>query len=73
MFTSSRKFQIVALLVVCLMVIASAKKNDDKEKPAWAKKKISDYSDADMERLLDQWNVRNSFKNAYAQIISFLD
>lgn len=45
--------------MVCLAVIVSAKKNEDNEKPAWAKKKITDYSDADMERLLDQWNVRN--------------
>lgn len=28
-----------------------------KEKPEWAKKDIRDYSDADMERLLDQWEV----------------
>lgn len=39
-----------------MAVIAQAK-TDDTEKPAWAKKKITDYSDADMERLLDQWNV----------------
>lgn len=47
------------MLVACFVVIASAKKDDErKEKPAWAKKKLTDYSDADMERLLDQWNVR---------------
>lgn len=27
------------------------------EKPAWAKKDIRDYSDADLERLYDQWEV----------------
>lgn len=47
------------MFVVCLVVTVNAKKNDDNsEKPAWAKKKLTDYSDADMERLLDQWNVR---------------
>lgn len=57
MFTSNRVFLLISLLFVCSLVIAQAKKDED-EKPAWAKKKITDYSDADMERLLDQWNVR---------------
>lgn len=48
----------ILMFVVCLAITANAKKGDDKEKPAWAKKKLTDYSDADMERLLDQWNVR---------------
>lgn len=56
MIRSNRKFQIILLLVVCLAIAASAKKGDV-EKPAWAKKSITDFSDADMERLLDQWNV----------------
>lgn len=58
-----RKVQIISLLVVSLIIAASAvDKNDEKEKPAWTKKKLTDYSDADMERLLDQWNVsRESF------------
>lgn len=43
------------------MVGAIAKRSDDESKPDWAKKKLSDYSDADMERLLDQWNVSHSF------------
>jgi len=30
------------------------------EKPAWAKKDIRDYSEADLERLLDQWEVGNN-------------
>lgn len=34
-----------------------AKKSPDGEKPSWAKKDISSYSEADMERLLDQWEV----------------
>lgn len=57
MITSNRKLQLIAMLVVCLIVAVIATKNDDQDKPAWAKKKITDYSDADMERLLDQWNV----------------
>lgn len=59
MFKSCRKFQFVILTMMCVVVMVTAvkKSGDDKEKPAWAKKKITDYSDADMERLLDQWNV----------------
>lgn len=37
--------------------IILAKKHTDQEKPAWAKKDIRDYSEADLERLLDQWEV----------------
>lgn len=67
MFTFSRKFQIIILLVICVGIAVNAtNKKDEKEKPAWAKKKITDYSDADMERLLDQWNVRKKFiRNLY--------
>lgn len=32
-----------------------SKKSKNDDKPDWAKKDIRDYSDADMERLLDQW------------------
>lgn len=56
MISASRRIQIISLFVVCLAIVASAKKSDG-EKPAWAKKSITDFSDADMERLLDQWNV----------------
>lgn len=50
----------MALLLVCLVIFAAAAnepQDNANEKPAWAKKKLTDYSDADMERLLDQWNV----------------
>ena len=40
---------------VSLLVVGSAKKASDGDKPDWAKKRIQDYSDADLERLLDQW------------------
>lgn len=49
------------MLVVSLAIFAYAEKGSDDEKPAWTKKKLTDYSDADMERLLDQWNVRIYF------------
>lgn len=54
----SRKNQIFFCLLI-LLVAVCAKKFEEENKPDWAKKKITDYSDADMERLLDQWNVRN--------------
>lgn len=55
----SRTFQLLSLVVICFIISAHA---DDAttEKPAWTNKKLTDYSDADMERLLDQWNVSSS-------------
>lgn len=58
MFFKSKKFQYLTLFIICLsFVVHATKDNEHEEKPAWKKKKITDYSDADMERLLDQWNV----------------
>lgn len=45
---------LVGLLFLNVSLIWAKK---TKEKPDWAKKDIRDYSDADMERLLDQWEV----------------
>ncbi|XP_014367286.2 LDLR chaperone boca [Papilio machaon] len=46
-------------LFCCLILISLsgnlAKKFTDEDKPSWAKKDIRDFSDADMERLFDQW------------------
>lgn len=42
----------VILLFACCVL---AKKSDPGNKPEWAKKDVRDYSEADMERLLDQW------------------
>lgn len=48
----------LAFVVVALVVMVTvAKKSPPGEKPSWAKKDISFYSEADMERLLDQWEV----------------
>ena len=45
-------------MMVCVFLLGlnSAKKSKDGEKPDWAKKNLQDYSDADLERLLDQWD-----------------
>lgn len=43
---------ILFLLISCVL----SKKSSDKDKPDWAKKDIRDYSDADLERLLEQWD-----------------
>jgi hypothetical protein len=40
-----------------LIAAVSSKKFAEKDKPKWAKKDIRDYNDADLERLLDQWEV----------------
>jgi len=42
-------------LVLCILLSISYVYCKNDEKPAWAKKNIRDYSDADMERLFDQW------------------
>ena len=42
------------VLLCSLVLISNGKKA--KEKPEWAKKDIKDFSDADLERLLDQWD-----------------
>lgn len=44
------------IIVVLSLGVYSKKSDSDEDKPNWTKKKITDYSDADMERLLDQWN-----------------
>ena len=38
------------------------KKSEPDKKPDWAKKDIRDMDDADMERLLDQWEVSTNNK-----------
>ncbi|XP_072949172.1 LDLR chaperone boca [Epargyreus clarus] len=46
--------KLLCIVLLCAS-ISSAKKYKDEEKPTWAKKDIRDFSDADMERLFDQW------------------
>ncbi|XP_017049525.1 LDLR chaperone boca [Drosophila ficusphila] len=45
----------LVLMLLALAPLVLAKKFKEEEKPAWAKKDIRDYSEADLERLLDQW------------------
>ena len=43
---------------MCLSVAFADKADKEKEaKEKWKKKDIRDYSDADLERLFDQWEV----------------
>lgn len=53
------KMKKVALLSLFLGLLCCAavqgKKSAPENKPDWAKKDVRDYSDADLERLLDQW------------------
>lgn len=55
------KYLLITLLIVSVGLLVEAKKFKDEEKPAWAKKDIRDYNDADLERLLDQWEVRITY------------
>lgn len=50
---SSFKFSL-GVVVLCFTLVVCKKSGEDK--PKWAKKDIRDYSDADLERLLDQWD-----------------
>lgn|ERR1712135_82667 len=56
MFRCEYKIILYFATVLCLLGQLEAKKSKDEEKPAWAKKDIRDYTDADLERLLDQWD-----------------
>lgn len=49
--------QIFIFILYLAIFCINGKKTKENEKPDWAKKDIRDYSDADMERLLDQWEV----------------
>lgn len=51
--------KLVCLLVSLIFILktASCKKFTDENKPEWAKKDIRDFNDADLERLLEQWEV----------------
>src|SRR6218665_2435576 len=57
-------FLIVLIAVSCTFTAAEEAKAADKatDKPAWAKKDILDYNDADMERLLEQWDENDEEK-----------
>merc|ERR1711994_1206342 len=43
------------VLAVLSFFSCHAKKTKDGEKPQWAKKDVKDYTDEDLQRLLDQW------------------
>ncbi|KAB7496055.1 LDLR chaperone boca [Armadillidium nasatum] len=53
------EYQLLLITVSGLLILhlqnSFCKKFSEDEKPEWAKKDIRDYSEADLERLLDQW------------------
>lgn len=49
--------RLLYILFITMLVLVHSKKSKEGDKPEWAKKDIRDFSDADMERLLDQWEV----------------
>lgn len=60
-FGNFKIFRMSNILILFIIVLASpqilSKKFQDDQKPEWAKKDIRDYNEADLERLLDQWEV----------------
>lgn len=69
---SARMKRILCFVFVILVISVTAQKNNEEEKPAWTRKKITDYSDADLERLLDQWNVSLTFSLEFLAYSSHL-
>ncbi|KAH8309537.1 hypothetical protein KR059_011640 [Drosophila kikkawai] len=55
------------VFILALAPLVLAKKFKEEEKPAWAKKDIRDYSEADLERLLDQWEARPALQCIFFQ------
>lgn len=53
--TRKECFTTLALVAFLALGVVNAKKAEGADKPAWTKKDIRDYNDADMERLYDQW------------------
>lgn len=52
----------ILISFLALITLVAAKKAAEDKKPEWAKKDIRDYNDADLERLLDQWEVSWPFR-----------
>lgn len=50
-----RYLNLSLLLSLCLFGVSVSQSKSKEDKPEWAKKDIRDYNDADLERLLDQW------------------
>lgn len=53
----STKMRHYYFLLIMALVLPLSMAKKAKDKPEWAKKDIRDFTDADMERLLDQWEV----------------
>ena len=51
-------FAFISFLVIGL-VLSTKQKDGNNPEEKWKKKDPRDYTDADLERLLDQWEVRN--------------
>lgn len=48
----------IFVLFIVTTTTVTSKRFKENEKPDWARKDIRDFTDADMERLLDQWEVK---------------
>ncbi|KAL4713992.1 hypothetical protein ACJJTC_005623 [Scirpophaga incertulas] len=49
------KYYLFSLLFIYFSINCLCKKYKENEKPQWAQKDITDFNDADMERLFEQW------------------
>ena len=45
------------VVLICLILTCNSTKEKSKGDEKWKKKDIRDYSEADLERLFDQWEV----------------
>ena len=48
---------VLSLAVILLIVLKCANSTEERADEKWKKKDVRDYTDADLERLLDQWEV----------------
>ena len=48
------------VVLICLILTCNSTKEKSKGDEKWKKKDIRDYSEADLERLFDQWEVSSS-------------
>lgn len=66
-FKSLKYVMILLVLSVLLLSEGKKEKDDISEAEKWKRKDVRDYSEADMERLFDQWEVGPVYLGAASQ------
>ena len=61
LFNKTFLLLLVACCLFATIVECKSKKNENAEEK-WKKKQVTDYTDADLERLYDQWEVSRKIR-----------